>query len=207
MSETLIIHPKTPQVRLLKQVVAVLDKGGVVICPTDSYYALICRVDDKSALKHIYTLRQLDRNHLFSLLFHDLSQLSSYALISDMAFKLMKDCTPGPYTFVLKAESHTTRHLSFSRRRTIGARFPKHPVVQGLLATCDYPLVSVGLSQHIEDDYQPQSFPEIDPGVRSQVALGIDAETCCGIPTTIIDLSTNTPEVLRVGHGTIEGLL
>ena len=203
MTQLFRVHPDNPQVRLLRQAIAVLDEGGVVAFPTDSGYALGCRLDDKKAVDHIRIIRQLPEDHNFTLLCRNLSQLSSYAKISKNTFKMLKEYTPGPYTFILPATRSVPKRLQHPKRQTIGIRIPDHPIVQMFLDEINEPLMSVTL--FLPGESSPITAAEdIYEKLNRQVDVIIDAGYCSSEPTTVIDFASNedgTPIVIRSGKG------
>ncbi len=201
----LVIHPENPQPRLISQAVAVLRHGGIVVYPTDSSYALGCHLGDKAALERIRRIRQLDAQHNFTLMCQDLSELATYARVGNQAFRLLKALTPGPYTFILTASREVPRRLQHPRRKTIGLRVPDHPIAQALLETLGEPMLSVTLI--LPGDDMPLTDPEeIRERIGKQVDVIIDGGYCGHEPTTVIDLSGESPQVVREGKGDISFL-
>ncbi len=201
----LVIHPENPQPRLISQAVAVLRHGGIVVYPTDSSYALGCHLGDKAALERIRRIRQLDAQHNFTLMCQDLSELATYARVGNQAFRLLKALTPGPYTFILTASREVPRRLQHPRRKTIGLRVPDHPIAQALLETLGEPMLSVTLI--LPGDDMPLTDPEeIRERIGKQVDVIIDGGDCGHEPTTVIDLSGESPQVVREGKGDISFL-
>ncbi len=201
----LVIHPDNPQPRLISQAVAVLRHGGIVVYPTDSCYALGCHLGDKAALERIRRIRQLDEQHNFTLMCQDLSELATYARVGNQAFRLLKALTPGPYTFILTASREVPRRLQHPRRKTIGLRVPDHPIAQALLETLGEPMLSVTLI--LPGEELPLTDPEeIREHLEKQVDVIIDGGYCGHEPTTVIDLSGETPLVVRQGKGDISFL-
>lgn len=201
MAQLFDVHPDNPQLRLLKQAVALLEQGGVLAVPTDSSYALVCHLDDKAAADRLRSIRQVDDRHHLTLLCRDLSELASYARVDNRQYRLLKAATPGPWTFILEATKEVPRRLSHPKRLTIGLRVPEHQVLQALLelhtggpllATT---LIPAGESEPLND------AQEIRERYQHQLAAVIDAGACPHEPTTVIDLSGNPPEVLRRGRG------
>ncbi len=198
----LVVHPRNPQPRLISQAVAVLRHGGTVVYPTDSSYALGCHLGDKAALDRIRRIRQLDERHNFTLMCQDLSELATYARVSNQAFRLLKALTPGPYTFILSASREVPRRLQHPRRKTIGLRVPDHPVAQALLESLGEPMLSVTLILPGED--LPLTDPEeIRERLGRQVDVIIDGGACGPEPTTVIDLTGESPELVREGKGDV----
>ncbi len=194
------IHAESPQDRLIKQSVEVIRKGGVIIYPTDSSYALGCRLGDKSALDRIRRIRRLDDKHNFTLMCRDLSDLGTFAKVNSSAFRLLKAYTPGPYTFILDATREVPRMLMHPKRRTIGLRVPEHPITQALLAELGEPLMSVSLI--LPDAEVPLSDPyEIRELLEHQVDLIIDGGYGGIEASTVVSFVNDEPEILREGCG------
>ncbi|MGK3425050.1 L-threonylcarbamoyladenylate synthase, partial [Klebsiella pneumoniae] len=145
MSQFFYIHPDNPQARLINQAVEIVRKGGVIVYPTDSGYALGCKIEDKGAMERICRIRQLPDGHNFTLMCRDLSELSTYAFVDNVAFRLMKNNTPGNYTFILKGTKEVPRRLLQEKRKTIGMRVPSNPIAQALLETLGEPMLSTSL--------------------------------------------------------------
>lgn len=200
MAQYFEVHPLNPQLRLIRQAVEILRRGGVVAYPTDSSYALGCHLDDKDAAERIRRIRRLDDKHNFTLVCRDLSQLAQYARVGNADFRLLKAHTPGPYTFILPATREVPRRLQHARRKTIGLRVPDHPVVLALLAELGEPLMTVTLI--LPDEELPLADPrEIRERLEHQVDLVIDAGPCGLEPTTVVVLEDGVAEVRRVGKG------
>jgi tRNA threonylcarbamoyl adenosine modification protein (Sua5/YciO/YrdC/YwlC family) len=145
MSQFFDVHPDNPQPRLIKQAVQLLARGGVLAVPTDSSYALVCHLDDKAAADRLRRIRQVDDKHHLTLLCRDLSELASYARVDNRQYRLLKQATPGPYTFILEASKEVPRRLSHPSRKTIGLRVPEHKTMLELLALHGAPLLSTTL--------------------------------------------------------------
>ena len=200
MSQFFQIHPENPQARLIKQAVEIIRSGGVVVYPTDSSYAVGCHIGDKSAVERIRRLRQLDDKHNFTLVCSDLSQLGLFAKVDTGAFRLLKAHTPGPYTFILNATREVPRMLMHPKRRTIGLRVPSHPIAMALLEQLGEPLMSVSLI--MPGDAEPLSDPyEMRQVLEHHVDLIIDGGFGGLEASTVINLSGDEPEVIRVGCG------
>ena len=200
MSQFLQIHPENPQPRLIAQAVAVLRGGGVICYPTDSGYALGCHIGDKAAKERIRRIRQLDEKHHFTLMCRDLSELGTYARVDNTAYRIIKQHTPGPYTFILKATSEVPRRLMNPKRKTIGLRVPDNIIALALLEQMGEPIMSVTLMLPGEDT------PLIDPyDIRDQLGhsldLVIDGGYCGMEPTSVIDLEEEVPVIIRRGQG------
>ncbi|NIG98772.1 MAG: threonylcarbamoyl-AMP synthase [Serratia symbiotica] len=200
MSQLFYIHPDNPQPRLINQTVDMLRKGGVIVYPTDSGYTLGCMLEDKAAMARICHIRQLGSNHNFTLMCRDLSELSSYAYVDNIAYHLIKNNTPGNYTFILKATKEVPRRLMNDKRKTIGLRVPSNPIALALLAALNEPMMSTTLMLPGND------FAESDPQAISdhlgkQLDLVIHGGFLGQQPTTVVDLTESTPEVVRKGAG------
>ncbi|UQY42527.1 L-threonylcarbamoyladenylate synthase [Erwinia sp. PK3-005] len=202
MSQMFHIHPDNPQPRLISQAVDALNKGGVIVYPTDSGYALGCRLEDKNAMERICRIRQLDGNHNFTLVCRDLSELSTYAHVDNSAFRLIKNNTPGSYTFILKGTKEVPRRLMNDKRKTIGLRVPSNPVALALLETLNEPMMSTSLMLP-GNDFTESDPEEIEGRIGKLVDLIIDGGTLGQQPTTVVDLTSDTPEVVREGVGDI----
>ena len=200
MSQYFEVHPQNPQQRLLKQAAQILQAGGIAAIPTDSSYALVCRLDDKSAAENLRRIRQVDDKHHLTLLCRDLSELASYARVDNQQYRLLKLGTPGPYTFILEATKEVPRRLSHPSRRTIGLRVPDHRVTQELLAQVGEPLLATTLIPPGEGE--PLNDPdEIRGRFEKQLQAVVDAGACPMQPTTVVDLSAGEPVLVRQGRG------
>lgn len=200
MSQYFRVHPENPQQRLLNQAVTLLQQDGLIVYPTDSGYALGCRVGNKAAAERIRHLRSLGVSHEFSLVSRDLSELSTYANVGNSAYRLLKALTPGAYTFIFKATREVPRRLQDPKRRSIGIRVPDNAITQALLAVLGEPLISSTLILPGED--MPLTDPEdIRDRIGKQVDLIIDGGYCGFEPTTVVDLVEDTPKILRKGKG------
>lgn len=200
MSQFFTIHPENPQPRLIKQAVRIIHDGGVVVYPTDSAYAIGCQLENKTALERIRQLRELDEKHNFTLVCRDLSEIATYAVVDNPAFRLLKAHTPGAYTFILKASPEVPKRLLHPKRKTIGIRVPDSKIVQALLTELNEPLMSVSLVLP-DQDYPFVDAQEIHERLCSKVDLVIDGGPCSMTPTTIVELTEGTPNVLRIGKG------
>ena len=205
MTQMFRVHPRNPQRRLLRQAAEVVRAGGVIVYPTDSSYALGCRIGEKEALERIRAIRRLEPGHNFTLVCRDLSELATYARVDNAAYRFLKALTPGPYTFILRATKEVPRRLQHPRRRTIGIRVPDHVVTQALLEEVGEPLLSV--TCQLPGDELPLTDPEeIRERLRGRVDLVVDAGACGVEPTTVIDLVSGVPVVVRRGIGDVEPL-
>lgn len=200
MSQFFVMHPENPQQRLIKQAVKIIRDGGVIVYPTDSGYAIGCQLEDKEAANRIRQLRHLDEKHNFTLVCRDLSELSTYAIVDNYCFRLLKANTPGPYTFILKATSEVPRRLLEPKRKTIGIRVPDCRIVESLLAELDEPLMSVSLILP-NQDFPFANAEDIHQTLCSKVNLIVDGGPCRVTPTTVVDLVEGKPKILRVGRG------
>jgi tRNA threonylcarbamoyl adenosine modification protein (Sua5/YciO/YrdC/YwlC family) len=200
MAQYFELHPDNPQPRLLKQAVSLLEKGGILAVPTDSSYALVCHLDDKAAADSLRRIRGVDDKHHLTLLCRDLSELSNYARVDNVQYRLLKSSTPGPYTFILEASKEVPRRLSHPSRKTIGLRLPEHKTLQALLDLHGAPLLATTLIAIGETD--PMNDPqEIRARYEHAIAGVVDAGACTLEPTTVIDLTGGEPELLRQGRG------
>lgn len=200
MSQFIEIHPQNPQPRLIRQAVEIIQSGGVIAYPTDSSYALGCRIGEKSAVERIRRIRQLDDKHNFTLVCCDLSELGIYAKVDTSAFRLLKAYTPGPYTFILNATREVPRMLLHPKRRTIGVRVPQHPITLALLEALGEPLMSVSLILPGDDEALGNAW-EIRERLEHFVDLVIEGGPGGLQPSTVISLADDEPEVIRVGAG------
>ncbi|MFT5549394.1 MAG: tRNA threonylcarbamoyl adenosine modification protein (Sua5/YciO/YrdC/YwlC family) [Candidatus Azotimanducaceae bacterium] len=205
MAQFFEIHPDNPQKRLIQQAVSIIDKGGVVIYPTDSSYALGCHIGDKAAMERIARIRRIDNKHHFTLVCSDLSEIGTYAKVSNSDYRLMKMLTPGPYTFLLEATSEVPRRLMNPKRKTIGVRVPDNNIVHSLLEALGQPIMSSTL---IPADGL-EAIDDVDSIRRlyeHEVDLVIDGGFCGVEPSTVISLIDSIPEVIRYGKGPVDFL-
>lgn len=200
MPQYVEVHPDNPQQRLLKQAAQVLHAGGIAAVPTDSSYALVCHLDDKSAAEKLRRIRGVDDKHHLTLLCRDLSELASYARVDNKQYRLLKSVTPGPFTFILEATKEVPRRVSHPSRRTIGLRVPDHTMLQQLLEVFGEPLLATTLI--MPGETEPLNDPEeIRERLRNQIEAVVDAGACKMEPTTVVDLTGDEPVVLRQGRG------
>ena len=204
MSQFFQIHPVNPQARLVHQAVEIIRNNGLLVYPTDSSYALGCRVGDKRGMERIRRIRQLDNKHNFTLVCRDLSEISSYARVDNSSYRLMKSMTPGAYTCILRATHEVPRRLQHPKRKTIGIRIPDHPVAQALLEELGEPLMSSTLILPGADMPETDAH-DIRERLEHDVDLVIDGDNCGLEPTTVIDLVDGVPEIVREGRGSVEG--
>lgn len=202
MTQLLPIHPVTPQLRLIRQVVVAVQADGVIAYPTDSGYALGCRVSNKGGMDVIRQLRRVDQRHLFTLVCRDLSELANYAVVGNPAFRLLKAYTPGPYTFVLQATVRAPKRLQHLKRKTIGLRIPDNKVALAILDALEEPLVSMSLK--LPDFNLPvMESDRIARDLNGRVAVIVDGGPLKIMPTTVVDLTTAHPQIIRQGAGNV----
>ncbi len=206
MTQVFEIHPDNPQQRLIRDVVEVLQQGGIIVYPTDSAYALGCQIGNKEALARIRTIRKLDKDHNFTLVCRDLSELSTYAKVSNSIFKLLKANTPGAYTFILQATRDVPKMLQHPKRKTIGLRVPQNNIAMALLEELGEPLMSVSLIMP-EDDLPLVDPEDICDKLEKQVDLVIDGGSCGLEMTTVVDCIADIPVVVRLGKGDVSPFL
>ncbi len=201
MSEFLHIHPVNPQPRLIARAVEAVRAGAVIAYPTDTAYALGCRIGEKSALERIRQIRALGDRHNFTLACRDLSDISTYAKVNNQNYRLLRTHTPGPYTFILPASREVPRMLQHPKRKTIGIRLPEHAIAMALLQELGEPLMTTSLI--LPGDEEPLNDPhEIHERLDSLVDLVIDGGPAPSLePSTVVDLAEDVPQVLRVGAG------
>jgi tRNA threonylcarbamoyl adenosine modification protein (Sua5/YciO/YrdC/YwlC family) len=192
MAQLLTVHPVNPQVRLLRQAAQIIDHGGLAALPTDSCYALVCHLDDKPAVDRLRRIRQIDERHNLTLLCRDLSEIANYARVDNLQYRLLKNATPGPYTFILEATKEVPRRLSHPSRKTIGIRVPEHPVANGL--------------QLPGDEIPLNDGAHILERIGHELDVVIDAGSCGIEPTTIVDLTGKEAVIVRRGRGSVEAL-
>lgn len=199
MALFLSIHPETPQQRLIDQAAEIIKKGGVVVYPTDSCYALGCALDNKDAMNRILAIRQIDLKHHLTLVCADLSDLGTYAKVDNSQFRMLKAATPGSYTFILQASKEVPRRTQHPKRSTIGLRVPDNDIARGLIATLGEPMLSCTLM--LPEDEEPLTDPyEIKDRLDHAVDVIIDGGWCGLEPTTVIDM-TDGIELIRQGKG------
>lgn len=200
MSQYFSIHPQSPQQRLIHQAAEIIRDGGVVAYPTDSSYALGCHLGDKAAQERIRAIRGVDESHHFTLVCRNLAEISNYAKVNNSQFRLLKANTPGSYTFILQASREVPRRLQHPKRSTIGLRVPDHAVTLALLEELNEPLLSMTLLLPGDDEPLNQAW-EIRERLERLVDLVIDAGACDIQPTTVIDLTGESPVLTRLGKG------
>ena len=199
MSQFFYIHPDNPQTRLIHQAVEIIKKGGVIVYPTDSGYALGCAIGEKAAMDRIVAIRQLPENHNFTLVCHDLSEISLYAMVSNQSYRLIKNNTPNPYTFILPATKELPRRL-MTKRKTIGIRIPDNAIALALLEALGEPILSCSLM--LPNTEVTESDPdEIRDYLEKRVELILHGGYLGQQPTTVVDLTDETPVIIREGAG------
>jgi tRNA threonylcarbamoyl adenosine modification protein (Sua5/YciO/YrdC/YwlC family) len=205
MAQFLSIHPDNPQGRLLETVGEILRIGGLIVYPTDSCYALGCQVGDKAATERIRKIRATGKDHNFTLVCRDLSELAIYANVDNSAYRLLRALTPGPYTFILRATSEVPKRLQHPKRRTIGLRVPDNAIAQGILEALDAPIMSSTLVFPGED-LPMTDATEIRERLEREVDAVVDGGSCGFEPTTVLDLTGGEIVVRRKGKGEISFL-
>jgi tRNA threonylcarbamoyl adenosine modification protein (Sua5/YciO/YrdC/YwlC family) len=199
------IHPTHPQPRLIRQAAEIVRSGGLIAYPTDSCYALGCHIGDKDAMDRLRNVRGMDDRRHLTLMCRDLSEIATYAMVDNVQYRLLKAATPGSYTFILRATREVPRRLMHPRRKTIGVRVPQHPVAHALLAELGEPMLSATLQ--LPGDEAPMSEgDDIRLRLEHQLDLVLDAGHCGIMPSTVVDLTTDAPVVLRIGGGPVETL-
>ncbi len=205
MAQLFVVHPENPQVRLLKQAAQLLADGGLVAVPTDSSYAVVARLDDKAAADALRRLRGLDDRHHLTLLCRDLAEIGHFARVDNQQYRLLKMATPGPWTFILEATREVPRRVSHPSRKTIGIRVPNHRVTLALIEAAGSPLMSTTLIP--QDENEPLNDAQaIFDRYSNQLSAVIDGGACPLQPTTVIDLTGATPEIVRRGQGDLSAL-
>ncbi|MFK8029471.1 MAG: L-threonylcarbamoyladenylate synthase [Gammaproteobacteria bacterium] len=206
MARFLEVHPDNPQPHRLKQAADIIRSGGIVVFPTDSCYALACLAGNTQSVERMRRLKQLDKKHLYTLICKDLKDLSKFAQVDNMAYRLLKTFTPGPYTFILKASREVPNRLQTKKRKTIGIRVPDHAVAQGLLDELDAPLLST-TAELPGSDLPLNDAIEISDVWGHGIDVILDAGSCGIEHTTIVDISTDVATVVREGKGSVELLV
>ena len=206
MARIVEIHPANPQPRLIAEVIAVIRGGGLIAYPTDSSYALGCNIGNKQALERIRRIRMTDKHHNFTLVCSDLSEISLFARVENWAYRMIKSLTPGPYTFILPATREVPKRLQHPKRRTIGIRVPDHAIVRAMLDSLGEPIMSSTL-QLPGDELPLTDVYEIDERIGNQIDLIVDGGAAGIEPTTVIDMSGGSLEVLRKGRGDVSSLV
>jgi tRNA threonylcarbamoyl adenosine modification protein (Sua5/YciO/YrdC/YwlC family) len=203
MSQFFSLHPANPQPRLVRKAAEIIRNGGVIAYPTDSCYGLGCHIGDKTALDRLRRIRRIDETHHLTLMCRDLAEIGAFAKLDNANFRLLKSLTPGSYTFILQATREVPRRLLHPKRKTIGVRVPDHRIAQALLAELGEPLLSATMS--LPGDEMPLvGAGEIRERLEHQLDLVIDGGPCGTEPTTIIDLTSGVPVLLRAGRGALK---
>jgi tRNA threonylcarbamoyl adenosine modification protein (Sua5/YciO/YrdC/YwlC family) len=202
MSQFFFVHPDNPQPRLIKQTVEIIKSGQVIVYPTDSGYSIGCQMDNKSALEQICRIRDLSKEHNFTLMCRDMSELSEYARVDNISFRLLKNNTPGPYTFIFKATKEVPKRLQNPKRKTIGIRVPDNPIALAILEELGEPLMSTTLILPGEDmaEFDPDAIRD---RLEKQVGLIIHGGYIGEQPTSVLDLSEGEINVIRHGSGDV----
>ena len=205
MAQFFSIHPEHPQPRLIKQAAEMLRQGGLIAFPTDAAYALGGHTGDASLLERIRRIRQVDERHHFTLMCRDLSEIATYARVDNAQFRLLKQATPGSYTFILEGSKELPKRVLHPKRKTIGLRIPDHPIARALLDELDEPLLTSTLLLP-GDEYPLTEAEDIRQRLEKQIDLVIDGGHCGIEVTTVINLADGDPEVIRVGRGPVASL-
>jgi tRNA threonylcarbamoyl adenosine modification protein (Sua5/YciO/YrdC/YwlC family) len=202
MAQYFALHPKDPQLRLIRLAVDIVRKGGLMVYPTDSCYALGCHIGDKGAMERVRRIRQVDEHHHFTLICRDLSEVGQYALVDNVQYRLLKAATPGSYTFILQASREVPKRLLNPKRKTIGVRLPAHNVVRALLQEMHEPILSSTLL--LPGDEMPlNDMDEIRSRLEHDVEVVLDGGSCGVEMTTVVDLTGDVPTIVRRGKGSI----
>lgn len=204
-AEFLEVHPVNPHLRQVRHIVSRLQAGAILAYPTDSCYAFGCHIDDKAAMERIRALRGFGKHHHFTLLCPDIATVASYARVDNTHFRLLKQATPGPYTFVLAAGPQVPRRLHGGNRKTIGVRIPDHAIAQALLAELGEPILSCTAQQPGQDE-PFNDAQQIAEALDKQLDIIIDGGPCGFVPTTVVNLAGDRVELLRAGKGPLEPL-
>lgn len=203
MAQFFEIHPEHPQPRLVRQAAQILRDGGLIALPTDAAYALVGHLGDADVLQRIRRIRQVDERHHFTLMCHDLSQIATYARVDNVQYRLLKAVTPGPYTFILEGTRELPRRLLHPKRKTIGLRVPDHLVITALLEELGEPVLTSSLLLPGEDEPLTDAG-EIRDRLGREVELVVESGACGLEVTTVVDLTSGAPELLRAGKGSLE---
>jgi len=204
--EVFYIHPDNPQPRLIEQAADLLRRDQLIIYPTDTSYAFGCRLGAKDALAKLKQIRELDDKHQFTLLCRDLSEIANYATVDNMQFKQLKAHTPAPITFILNATKDVPKKLAHAKKKTIGIRVPSNPIAQALLEAMDEPILTSSLILPNQDNILDDPF-EIEDLLDNQIDGLINAGIKTTKLTTIVDMTSSVPEVIRQGAANVDSLL
>ena len=200
MGHYISIHPQNPQARLINQAAEILNDGGILVYPTDSVYGIGCKIGDKRALERIRKIRNLDKDHNFTLLCRNISEVAVYAKLNNSNFRTLKTFTPGPFTFVLAASSELPRRLLHPKRKTVGVRIPDNFVIQALMNALSGPVINMTFTLP-DDEFGLSDAYEIKQRVGAQVDAIIDGGYCGILPSTVVDLTDDIPTLVRQGLG------
>jgi len=200
MGHYISIHPQNPQARLINQAAEILNDGGILVYPTDSVYGIGCKIGDKRALERIRKIRNLDKDHNFTLLCRNISEVAVYAKLNNSNFRTLKTFTPGPFTFVLAASSELPRRLLHPKRKTVGVRIPDNLVIQALMNALSGPVINMTFTLP-DDEFGLSDAYEIKQRVGAQVDAIIDGGYCGILPSTVVDLTDDIPTLVRQGLG------
>src|SRR5690625_5039679 len=200
MTQLFVVHAENPQQRLISQAAQMIADGQVVATPTDPSYAFVARLDDRAAAEALRRLRGLDERHHLTLLCRDLAEISHFAKVDNVQYRLLRMATPGPWTFILEATRQVPRRVSHPARKTIGIRVPQNPILQSLIEHAETPLLSTTLVPEGEQD-PLNDAQQISQRYKGRVAAVIDGGACPLEPTTVIDLTEEVPQILRRGQG------
>ena len=200
MGHYISIHPQNPQARLINQAAEILNDGGILVYPTDSVYGIGCKIGDKRALERIRKIRNLNKDHNFTLLCRNISEVAVYAKLNNSNFRTLKTFTPGPFTFVLAASSELPRRLLHPKRKTVGVRIPDNLVIQALMKALAGPVINMTFTLP-DDEFGLSDAYEIKQRVGAQVDAIIDGGYCGILPSTVVDLTDDIPTLVRQGLG------
>ena len=197
----IVINRDFPQQRLIKKVVQILKDGGVIAYPTDTIYGIGCDIFNKKGIEKIYQIKKREKNKPMSFICADLSDISQYAIVSNYAYRIMRKCLPGPYTFILEASSKTPKKI-MSKRKTVGIRIPDHKICLAIVTELGHPLITT--SANISTEEELNNPDDIEDKLGSSLGLIIDEGPLISEPSTIVDLTGDSPAVLREGKGNIK---
>jgi len=202
MSQFFYVHPDNPQQRLIDQAITIVNKGGVIIYPTDSGYAIGCQLDNKAALERICRIRDIDKEHNFTLMCSDLAQISNYAKFDNQCFRALRNNTPGPYTFIFRATREVPKRVQNPKRKTVGLRVPDNKIAHALLASLGEPILSTSLI--LPGELITESDPDlIRDKLEKHVDLIVNGGHLGETPTTVIDMSDGEFKLIRQGAGDV----
>ena len=200
MGHYITVHPQNPQARLINQAAEILNDGGILVYPTDSVYGIGCKIGDKRALERIRKIRNLNKDHNFTLLCRNISEVAIYAKLNNSNFRTLRTFTPGPFTFVLAASSELPRRLLHPKRKTVGVRIPDNLVIQALMNALSGPVINMTFTLP-DDEFGLSDAYEIKQRVGAQVDAIIDGGYCGILPSTVVDLTDDIPTLVRQGLG------